>query len=199
MSSEWEIEQDVIATKESYILDCGYKIGEIRAPLLGWYALPPGQTHLIDPRTTSNGTQNYLGFFSTRQQLIVDVYEAIFPSMPLHDAARDLMLNDFLRSLAEEGASDLQKLLCSRGYEGDTLLHSACRGGNIEVAEALIEMGAPLQVQNYWGQTPMEVDGAQPVREWLASKQVGEQILDAMDCLGGDAPAPSARPRGLSL
>lgn len=63
MSSEWEIEQDVIATKESYILDCGYKIGEIRAPLLGWYALPPGQTHLIDPGPHPMGRKITWDFF----------------------------------------------------------------------------------------------------------------------------------------
>ncbi len=188
-----------LARKEDYIRSCGYTIACI--PQTGsWYALLPGETEFED--SMMGLEQNYLGLFASRNILVGEVYDEVFPRDPIYDAAEDFSLEDFWRLVAKAGVSDdeLPQFLNREGFEGNTVLHCACRAGNVEVAVRLIELGASLQVRNYMGQAPLELDKAGVVRDWLASKNTEMEIGQAMGACGDDVDAPTPfRHRGLSL
>lgn len=68
---------------------------------------------------------------------------------PLQEASVDGRLADVVTLLSQDAD------VAAADDSGFTALHFACQQGNYEIAEALLTAGAPVNVKDSWGNTPL--------------------------------------------
>jgi ankyrin repeat protein len=81
-------------------------------------------------------------------------------------------------------------LLSLPGADGQTGLHCAIIGGHIDVVRLLIERGAPLEIENEYGGTPLGQALWSAAHGGDAERYVA--ILEALAAAGAEIPAQHA-------
>uniref|UniRef100_A0A0G4GEY0 Uncharacterized protein n=1 Tax=Chromera velia CCMP2878 TaxID=1169474 RepID=A0A0G4GEY0_9ALVE len=89
-----------------------------------------------------------------------------------------------VRSLLAEGA---QVNFRNADQDGRTALHAAARGGHRETAEALVEWGADLKIEDQFGRTPVDLaefgsEGGGAVRRFLVSLELPLEMSASVVC-----------------
>lgn len=92
-----------------------------------------------------------------------------------------------LQELLDEGANpnqvltSLPLLICKVDTVGNTPLHFACTGGNLDCIELLLEYGADVNAQNSDGRTPLHrlySERYDKIAEWLIGCGADPHIAD---------------------